>query len=160
MTQQSPNLLCGNCGHGSIDVCSRCKSFSYCSRECQIADFPNHRQYCKDQTNMLSGNEIVLRAKTFKDVCTKFDIALSYCCMDYIIFILIDKDVKSFVIKGNQTKHIEEAFTKYGFHLYEKIRNQIQDVYRKTKGKWNKRVGVVMKKEGCVVDIHLVKIKK
>jgi uncharacterized paraquat-inducible protein A len=30
-----------------IKDCSRCKIAQYCSRECQLAHWPNHKEYCK-----------------------------------------------------------------------------------------------------------------
>lgn len=44
--------VCSHCGKQSaeglkLSVCSRCKSASYCSRECQLADFPSHKKPCK-----------------------------------------------------------------------------------------------------------------
>ena len=39
---------CGGCGRADVrlDVCSRCKLRPYCSRECQVKDWPLHKQRC------------------------------------------------------------------------------------------------------------------
>ena len=37
---------CAMCGLQPSRVCSRCRQVRYCSRECQIVDFPNHRDGC------------------------------------------------------------------------------------------------------------------
>lgn len=36
-----------NCHRLAESLCSRCKKASYCSRECQTADWPNHKLGCK-----------------------------------------------------------------------------------------------------------------
>jgi len=44
--------LCYYCGKEkervALPVCSRCKIFHYCSRECQVADWPRHKRDCND----------------------------------------------------------------------------------------------------------------
>jgi MYND finger len=45
---------CHNCSKGSLDlgmnvkmsVCSRCKITYYCTKDCQVADWKNHRKFC------------------------------------------------------------------------------------------------------------------
>jgi len=37
---------CGVCGEPSSLRCSRCKGARYCSRACQVADFPSHKRAC------------------------------------------------------------------------------------------------------------------
>ena len=41
--------ICGNneCGGFSFMKCSRCNSLHYCSKECQIKDFPYHKSACE-----------------------------------------------------------------------------------------------------------------
>ena len=43
---------CHNCGQKKdralLAVCSRCRIFHYCSRECQIAAWPKHKRMCDD----------------------------------------------------------------------------------------------------------------
>jgi hypothetical protein len=31
----------------ALKLCSRCKIVSYCSRECQLKDWPDHKKHCK-----------------------------------------------------------------------------------------------------------------
>ena len=42
------NHLCGNrdCGGFSFTKCSKCNTVHYCSRYCQIQDFPRHKKLC------------------------------------------------------------------------------------------------------------------
>ncbi|KAK7056157.1 hypothetical protein R3P38DRAFT_3566850 [Favolaschia claudopus] len=50
--KQSSNIGCMNCLQGERDVghslreCSRCKGVRYCSKECQIQDWPSHKPDC------------------------------------------------------------------------------------------------------------------
>ena len=40
--------VCGNCGkEGATATCSRCKSVTYCSRDCQLSNFQDHKKECK-----------------------------------------------------------------------------------------------------------------
>ena len=34
------------CGRSALSICSRCTIYQYCSRECQVADRPEHKAYC------------------------------------------------------------------------------------------------------------------
>lgn len=36
-----------SCGKPGDKKCSKCKIACYCSRECQVADFPKHKRVCK-----------------------------------------------------------------------------------------------------------------
>jgi len=39
---------CAGCGkRGTLKACSRCKGRKYCSRECQLKDWPTHKAACK-----------------------------------------------------------------------------------------------------------------
>jgi hypothetical protein len=39
---------CETCGKGNdLKSCSRCKNVKYCSRECQVSDWPSHKTACK-----------------------------------------------------------------------------------------------------------------
>ncbi|XP_019768921.2 zinc finger MYND domain-containing protein 10 isoform X1 [Dendroctonus ponderosae] len=37
---------CKQCGNSAIQRCSRCKTAWYCSRACQVADWPKHKENC------------------------------------------------------------------------------------------------------------------
>ncbi|KAK3906945.1 hypothetical protein C8A05DRAFT_11345 [Staphylotrichum tortipilum] len=41
-----PNNLCAVCDKPGKDRCSRCSHARYCSRECQVADWPLHKRFC------------------------------------------------------------------------------------------------------------------
>jgi len=43
---------CANCGKGeessnSLKTCTACKLVKYCSRDCQVAHWPQHKKECK-----------------------------------------------------------------------------------------------------------------
>jgi hypothetical protein len=68
MALKSP-AECANCGTGTKTMCSRCphapeyqsgdsRVVFYCSRECQVMDWPNHKVYCKN----MQQRKILLRA--------------------------------------------------------------------------------------------------
>jgi hypothetical protein len=40
-------LGCWNLSREALKLCSRCKIVSYCSRECQVKDWPDHKKNCK-----------------------------------------------------------------------------------------------------------------
>ena len=44
--------ICGHCKQErervSLSTCSRCMVYQYCSRECQVAGWPCHKEYCDD----------------------------------------------------------------------------------------------------------------
>jgi len=48
--------ICGHCKHEmervSLSVCSRCMIYHYCSRECQVAAWPNHKSQCDNYVNV------------------------------------------------------------------------------------------------------------
>ncbi|CCM05818.1 uncharacterized protein FIBRA_08052 [Fibroporia radiculosa] len=41
--------VCHNCGkiEGKLNICSRCHTAWYCSKDCQRVDWPNHKRTCK-----------------------------------------------------------------------------------------------------------------
>eukprot|EP00727_Mastigamoeba_balamuthi_P003694 m51a1_g13321 hypothetical protein (388) ;mRNA; f:127-1413 len=45
-TATAPPTPCATCGKPARNVCSRCKAVSYCGRECQKADWPQHKATC------------------------------------------------------------------------------------------------------------------
>lgn len=47
-----PNPTCTICNGSNAKLCSLCHSISYCSRECQKADWPLHRTICKTFTTL------------------------------------------------------------------------------------------------------------
>ena len=38
---------CSVCGEPGTLTCSSCKSIKYCSRQCQVTQWPNHKEICK-----------------------------------------------------------------------------------------------------------------
>ncbi|KAK3652420.1 hypothetical protein LTR56_005130 [Elasticomyces elasticus] len=47
--------FCNVCGKtGTILKCGRCKHTNYCSKPCQVQDWPLHKMYCKDMVNSLA----------------------------------------------------------------------------------------------------------
>ncbi len=40
---------CAVCGKEAPKQCSRCKSISYCSADCQRSDWRRHKKYCNDK---------------------------------------------------------------------------------------------------------------
>src|SRR4051812_30407948 len=59
----SKHITSCRCGKPGDKRCGRCKAIGYCSKECQVADFLNHKKICK----MLAGN---LLAATPEDTWT------------------------------------------------------------------------------------------
>ena len=51
--KEEDDKLCINCLATNIKlrVCSRCKKVRYCSRECQLDDWPMHKQFCSISSN-------------------------------------------------------------------------------------------------------------
>lgn len=49
MTKSDEEDKCGNCGATGVKLmnCTRCRSDKYCSKECQRAAWPKHKQVCK-----------------------------------------------------------------------------------------------------------------
>merc|ERR1712146_509787 len=41
------NSCRGECRKGQVRVCSGCQQAYYCSTECQLKDWPDHKGYCK-----------------------------------------------------------------------------------------------------------------
>ena len=52
------NRLCNTCKRREnvkhVKRCSRCKNVFYCSRECQVRDWPNHKPFCKKSSETVS----------------------------------------------------------------------------------------------------------
>jgi hypothetical protein len=69
--------VCGSQEH--LSLCSRCKGQYYCSRECQVADWPNHKLVCNPVEPALSRRKggrkrrsrkgIYLNTKSFLNNC-------------------------------------------------------------------------------------------
>jgi hypothetical protein len=49
--------LCAACDKKGSSVCNRCKHARYCSRECQVADWPIHKKVCPDFAGAASDDE-------------------------------------------------------------------------------------------------------
>lgn len=49
-TQKSdkPRQICPRCTEAATKICGGCKNISYCSLECQQADWPSHKCLCKN----------------------------------------------------------------------------------------------------------------
>ncbi|KAK5648659.1 hypothetical protein RI129_003551 [Pyrocoelia pectoralis] len=45
---KKPERNCVKCGKGAMQRCSRCKSIWYCSRNCQVSHWSNHKEDCKE----------------------------------------------------------------------------------------------------------------
>jgi zinc finger MYND domain-containing protein 10 len=44
---------CGKCQKQAFKRCSKCKSVWYCSKECQVGDWPNHKSACNKKAKEL-----------------------------------------------------------------------------------------------------------
>ncbi len=49
------NTFCILCDKPAINLCSKCKTISYCTRECQKSDWPRHKLECQE---LLFGKDI------------------------------------------------------------------------------------------------------
>ena len=58
----STKAICGNCKQKGASICGQCKYVSYCSIECQRADWPKHKEECEFliiiQTDISTGVDI------------------------------------------------------------------------------------------------------
>ncbi|KAF5303105.1 hypothetical protein FQR65_LT19046, partial [Abscondita terminalis] len=45
-TNDTPKRNCANCGKGALQRCSRCKNIWYCSRNCQVSHWTDHKMIC------------------------------------------------------------------------------------------------------------------
>ena len=41
---------CGKCQKEAFKRCSKCKSIWYCSRECQVSHWPEHKEGCNKKS--------------------------------------------------------------------------------------------------------------
>ncbi len=44
-------MSCSNCGKSGSKVCSRCRCVTYCSSDCQAANWPRHKAVCRPDAN-------------------------------------------------------------------------------------------------------------
>lgn len=54
---------CKVCKNPSKDRCSRCKKARYCSRECQVSDWPTHKQMCASNKTLTSKYAEIFKCK-------------------------------------------------------------------------------------------------
>ncbi|KAI5641293.1 MYND finger domain-containing protein [Phthorimaea operculella] len=47
---------CAKCGSKASKKCSRCKTEWYCGRECQVQQWPKHKELCDQYSKLLFGN--------------------------------------------------------------------------------------------------------
>lgn len=63
LKRQAKTGLCRHCGRRmewkALKECSKCEVVQYCSKECQVAHWPEHREACKfwSQESLSRGNE-------------------------------------------------------------------------------------------------------
>ena len=48
---------CGKCQKEAFKRCSKCKSIWYCSRECQVSHWPEHKEGCNKKSKQLKEAE-------------------------------------------------------------------------------------------------------
>ena len=48
---------CGKCGKEAFKRCSKCKSVWYCSRDCQVGDWPEHKAKCNQKAKEIKEKE-------------------------------------------------------------------------------------------------------
>lgn len=54
--KREPPALCIVCDKPSSKICSGCKIIKYCSKECQLQNWPQHKSFCK-QSNLESNQQ-------------------------------------------------------------------------------------------------------
>ena len=62
MTDSSVQIQCSACQKvlTSVMKCSRCRSTLYCSRECQVKDWEDHKTSCGQDTSVVSKLELIV----------------------------------------------------------------------------------------------------
>jgi MYND finger len=58
ITASCHNRGCWNFS-ANLKACSKCKVVCYCSRKCQVADWPDHKKQCKEMANLSRDKEAV-----------------------------------------------------------------------------------------------------
>jgi hypothetical protein len=57
---ESITASCRRClSSENLKSCSKCRVVCYCSRECQVADWPKHKEYCKEMARLRKDKEAV-----------------------------------------------------------------------------------------------------
>ena len=94
-TERCANFhVCGStiAGGPGTGLCAGCRSVVYCSRECQVADWPAHKVRCKELQNVMKANAAApasvgyalppfaptLAAAKAGDAGAQFDVAMAY----------------------------------------------------------------------------------
>lgn len=59
--EQSLKILCAGCHHTKLDLmqCSQCRSYYYCSKECQVSHWKTHKKECKQVEILKAGGDDV-----------------------------------------------------------------------------------------------------
>ena len=106
--------ICGNkeCGGFSFKKCARCNALHYCSKECQIKDFPYHKPACESWGKMWKTKQII--PNTLSMICNQLtDADKEVVTMEVFVEELLRKIYSCFheeLKKGMKSKHTEIIF--------------------------------------------------
>ena len=64
--------ICAQCGKLANSRCSRCKSEWYCSKECQIKRWKEHKNLCKTLAKLFNENNELVNKKKLSLIILKF----------------------------------------------------------------------------------------
>jgi hypothetical protein len=69
---KSTTLKCRNCGGTkNLMKCTSCSSAAYCSKNCQTADWPIHKMFCKMFSKVESAKNELVALGTIYKACQK-----------------------------------------------------------------------------------------
>ncbi|GFH52347.1 hypothetical protein CTEN210_08823 [Chaetoceros tenuissimus] len=93
---------CQNCSKNGTEVghelslCSKCKRAAYCSRECQVAHWPNHREFCRQRCAELKkwGQSLSSKDKNIRSLLDDWRMLSTSIMGNAMEFCLTEEEVK------------------------------------------------------------------
>lgn len=121
---------CNNClkPFKKVKLCARCSAVRYCSQECQIADWPSHKQLCRSFLN-----DSFKRTKLVSDLVQKRIQNFEEMCKDAGILVVVNVMNDSSTMEEIEAEldyKIRTTLTQYR-SLHEKVRPISERIYKK-----------------------------